>query len=213
VDWSNISADRLMQSCTQLGSIDAWAEFIRRYHSVLTSAAVRVSRRWGCGTSDEIDDVVQEIYLRLCADAASILATFRDPRADAIFGFLKVVSTNIAHDYFRRRSALKRGTRIAVNVKNIDSLPAISSDAAWAILDRRLTLEEIDVMLLTYTTGEKGPRDRAVFNFYYRHGMTAQAIAELPGIGLTSKGVEAVLYRLIKAIRQGMTGVQEKSAD
>jgi RNA polymerase sigma-70 factor (ECF subfamily) len=182
---------------------------MRRYHPVLTAAAIRVSRQWGRGGPDEIDDIVQEIYLRMCADRARILTNFRDPRSEAMFGYLKVVATNVAHDFFRRRSAAKRGAEKTASVEEAADLPAPFQD-----MNRRLSLVEIDGMLMAQTKQrDNGSRDRAVFRLYYRHGLTAQAIAELPGIGLNSKGVEGVLHRLTKAIRQGFGEAQGLGAE
>jgi len=180
---------------------------MRRYHSLLTSAAIRVSRQRGRGAPDEIDDILQEIYLKVWADGAHILTSFRDPRPEAIFGYLKVTAMNIAHDFFRRRSALKRGAERTGSIEDLSHLPAASND-----MDRQLTLSEIDRMLLAQTQKDNGPRDRAVFRLYYRYGLTAQAIADLPGIGLNSKGVEGVLHRLTKAIRLAMGGAQGMGA-
>jgi RNA polymerase sigma-70 factor (ECF subfamily) len=199
---------QLVQACAERGSAVDWEEFMRRYHSLLTAAAIRVSRQWGQGASDEIDDIVQEIYLRMCADRARVLTSFRDSRPEAIFGYLKVTATNIAHDFFRHRSALKRGAERTKSFEEIGPVPAEFND-----LDRRLTLGEINEMLLVHTQKENGPRDRTVFRLYYRYGMTAHAIAGLPGIGLNSKGVEGVLHRLTKAIRQAMGEVQETSTE
>jgi RNA polymerase sigma-70 factor (ECF subfamily) len=182
---------------------------MRRYHPVLTAAAIRVSRQWGHSAPDEIDDIVQEIYLRICADNARILTRFSDSRPDAMFGYLKVVATNIGHDFFRRRSAAKRGAEMTSSVQEAALLPAPFED-----MERRLSLSEIDDMLVSHTDQkDNGRRDRTVFRLYYRQGLTAQAIADLPGIGLTSKGVEGVLLRLTRAIRQAFGEPQELGAD
>jgi RNA polymerase sigma-70 factor (ECF subfamily) len=182
---------------------------MRRYHPLLSATAVRVSRQWGRGGPDEIDDIVQEIYLRMCADRARILTNFRDPRPEAMFGYLKVVATNIAHDFFRRRSAAKRGAEKTTSVEEAAHLPAPLQD-----MERQLSLMEIDEMLKEHTKKkDNGSRDRAVFRLYFRHGLTAQAIADLPGIGLNPKGVEGVLHRLTKAIRQGFGDAQGLGAE
>ncbi len=182
---------------------------MRRYHAVLASAAIRVSRQRGRGSPEEVDDLVQEIYLRLCADRARILTRFHDPRPKAMFGYLKVVATNIAHDFFRRQSATKRGAGQTASVEEAGNLPAPFED-----IERRVSLVEIDEMLQIHTQEkDNGKRDRAVFRLYYRHGLTTQAIAELPGIGLSSKGVEGVLSRLTKAIRQGFGQMQGLGAE
>ena len=87
----------------------AWEEFMRRYHGVISSAAIRVSRHWGSGSPDEVDDVVQEIYLKMCANGGRVLSGFRSTNTDAIYGFIKVVATNAAQDFFRQKAADKRG--------------------------------------------------------------------------------------------------------
>lgn len=182
---------------------------MRRYHPVLTAAASRVSRKWGRPGPEEVDDIVQEIYLRMCADRARILTTFQDPRPEAMFGYLKVVSTNIAHDFYRRRSAAKRGAEKISSVDDAADVPAPFHD-----IYRRLSLAEIEQTLMAQTEHkENGTRDRAVFRLYYRHGMTAQAIADLPGMGLNPKGVEGVLHRLTKTIRQAFGQAQGFDAE
>ena len=47
---------------------------MRRYHAIIVASALRVSRRWGMGTSEEVDDVVQEIYLKFWADDGRVLS-------------------------------------------------------------------------------------------------------------------------------------------
>lgn len=173
---------------------------MRRYHPILTAAATRASRQWGSGAGDETDDIVQEIYLHLCANHARVLTAFRDPRPEAMFGFIKAVATNLAHDFFRRRYAAKRDRRRIESVEDPDQLAAPFED-----MDRRLSLAEIERMLLSHTEGkDNGDRDRTVFRLYYRHGLTARAIADLPGIQLNTKGVEGVVHRLTCSIRDAL---------
>jgi len=180
---------------------------MRRYHPVITSAAIRVSRRWGVGSSEEIDDVVQEIYLKMCVDEARILGGFRAPQPEAVFSYVKVVATNVAHDYFRRRAAVKRGVLQTTSLSECDDRVSIPDD-----FERRLTLAQLDRLLVAQTQNANGTRDRVIFRLYFRQGMTAQAISQLPGIALNPKGVEGVLYRLTNAIRGAIENSQETGA-
>jgi RNA polymerase sigma-70 factor (ECF subfamily) len=41
-----------------------------------------------------------------------------------------------------------------------------------------------------------------IFWLYYEQGMTAKAIAALPSINLTSKGVESAISRLTRLVRE-----------
>jgi RNA polymerase sigma-70 factor (ECF subfamily) len=176
---------------------------MRRYHAVVTASALRVSRHWGMGTAEEVDDVVQEIYLKFWADNCRVLTAFHASQAEAIFGYIKVVATNVAHDYFRRRAATKRG------FKQTDSL----QDTEWVgmsdEIELHLTMKQLDRLLIDVTQNEHGSRDRAIFRLYYRQGLTARNISELPGIALNQKGVEAALYRLVRAIRDVMDNSKE----
>jgi RNA polymerase sigma-70 factor (ECF subfamily) len=203
VEWVDLSPDQLLRACGLPDSTPAWEEFMRRYHPILAAAATRVSTRWGLGSPDEIDDVMQEIYLGLCADRARILTSFEETRAEAVFGYLKVVATNLAHDFFRKRSAAKRG---AWRTSNLDQSADVA--APGDNFERHLTLAKVDELLVNHTQTENGARDRNIFRLYYRHGMTAQEIAELPGVGLSAKGVEGVLHRITKTIRQTLAQAQ-----
>jgi RNA polymerase sigma-70 factor (ECF subfamily) len=50
------------------------------------------------------------------------------------------------------------------------------------------------------------PRDRLIFWLYYRTGLTASAIAKLPGVGLTPSGVESAVGRLTKLVKAALAG-------
>ena len=173
---------------------------MRRYHGVITSAAVRVSRQWGDGSSEEIDDVVQEIYLKLYGERRRIFAPFQATHPDAVFGFIKVVATNAARDFFRSKEAGKRGAAVTEALREV-----LDQTRAPADLERSVSVNELHRLVVEYTQNENGERDRAIFRLYYREGMTAGAISRLPGVELNQKGVEAVLHRLTKAIREAVS--------
>ena len=207
MNWPELPPDRLLEACAKPTVGGAWEEFMRRYHPVITSAALRVSRRWGTGSSGEIDDVVQEIYLKLCADGGRILGSFRASQPEAVFGYVKVVATNIAHDFFRHQSAAKRGVLQTVSLAESNAQASLPDR-----MERRLNLAQLDRLLTALTQNENGARDRAIFRLYFRQGMTAQAISELPGVSLNAKGVEGVLYRLTRALRKVISNPQEMGA-
>jgi RNA polymerase sigma-70 factor (ECF subfamily) len=73
-------------------------------------------------------------------------------------------------------------------------------------MERDLLIGQIDRILAKQLREPFAKRDRSVFWLYYRQGLTSKAIASLPGIGLTSKGVEAMIHRLSKAVRNEIDG-------
>jgi RNA polymerase sigma-70 factor (ECF subfamily) len=53
-------------------------------------------------------------------------------------------------------------------------------------------------------TGPDQERNTRIFWLHYRVGLSARNIADLPGIGLTTKGVESILLRITKELRERM---------
>jgi len=52
-----------------------------------------------------------------------------------------------------------------------------------------------------------------VFWLYYRAGFTASAIASLPTVGLTTKGVESLIFRLTRIVRENLAGPLANNPD
>jgi RNA polymerase sigma-70 factor (ECF subfamily) len=196
----------LLDACIG-GDAAAWQEFMRRFHNVIAIGASRAARRWGVAVPATIDDLIQETYLKLCADRGRVLQQFRFEHEDALFGFLKIITTNVANDYFKALKAHKRGGN-AVSASLDDS--EIHSDtnrlAGLTGPECALLLDRVDACLRDLAPVETRDRDRKIFWLYYRQGMTAKEIAGLPHIGLTLKGVESTLHRLIRLVRTHLTG-------
>jgi RNA polymerase sigma-70 factor (ECF subfamily) len=72
-------------------------------------------------------------------------------------------------------------------------------------MERTILLQEIDLHLARSISAEELPRSRLIFWLYYRSGLSASAIASLPSIGLTTKGVESALLRLTRLVRTALT--------
>ena len=53
-------------------------EFIRRFHPVIAGSAARVAAQYGCYTSTTVEDIVQDVYVKLCDRDWRILREFRD---------------------------------------------------------------------------------------------------------------------------------------
>jgi hypothetical protein len=52
--------------------------------------------------------------------------------------------------------------------------------------------------------GRDKDRNRRIFWLYYRAGLSAAAISVLPGIGLSTKGVESLILRMTREVRERM---------
>jgi RNA polymerase sigma factor (sigma-70 family) len=199
MDYAALSAERLILACTQTGDAAAWGEFVRRFHRLIATVALRVARRWGDSSPQVVDDLIQETYLKLCAANFRILRSFKSQHPDAFYGYLKVVTANLVHDQFKAAHSGKRGSgtiEVAVD-------PQIASEggASAKSSERGILLQQVDALLSKLAAGRHLERDRRVFWLYYRVGLTANAIASLPAIGLSTKGVESTILRLTRLLR------------
>ena len=201
MDWSALSSEELIRACVSTSDTGAWEEFVRRFRPVIAATAMRTARRFGECEPQLIDDLVQDTYLKICANRCRMLRDFRPEAPEAIFGLLKKVAFSVTHDYFRsgfvaKRQAGQRDTSLDTYAES-----TIADPNGLPKVEREILIHQIDEHLTANTELATEDRDRRIFWLFYRHGMTSRAIAAIPCIGLTQKGVESVIYRLTKQVR------------
>jgi RNA polymerase sigma-70 factor (ECF subfamily) len=165
---------------------------------VIAATVIKVARRFGPPSPDLIEDLVQDTYMRLCADSFRVLRQLRSPEPNAAFGLVQAVAYTTVQDHFRGALAQKRGggkLQVPLEAGGADTASQTPS------VERAVLIGQIDDMLSSVTSSR---RDRLIFWLYYRHGFTSQAIAALPSIRISSKAVESALLRLTSAIRRRM---------
>jgi RNA polymerase sigma-70 factor, ECF subfamily len=201
VDYPALPANDLLTACIR-GDADAWEEFVRRFHPLIARVVLRVALQWREPSPHVVDDLIQETYLKLCANRSDFLQRFNSTHENALFGYIKVFTANLAHDHFKASHAQRRDSAVTASLsadtRHGLQAATVSSSAA---MDRTVLIEQIDSCLKAITSGAKGQRDRRIFWLYYRVGLSANAIAALPSIGLSTKGVETTLLRLNRQIR------------
>jgi RNA polymerase sigma-70 factor (ECF subfamily) len=197
VNYSAIPSEELIDICLRRNDESAWVEFVRRFQPLIASVAFRVSRQWGETSSSVIDDLVQETYLKLCSGA---LEGFKSDHPDAIYGFIKTITANLAHDRLKATHSRKRGGFFqTVSVESVDSTSSIPFGPEY--IERNLLIQQVDACLSTAVSGPTANRDRRIFWLYYRAGLSASAIAALPTISLSTKGVESIILRLSRVVK------------
>jgi RNA polymerase sigma-70 factor (ECF subfamily) len=210
MDYSAISPEDLVLVCFQTGDESAWAEFVRRFHPLIARVVLRIARHWGEASPQTIDDLIQDTYLKLCADRTNFSRRFKPAHRDAVFGYIKVFTANLVHDYFKASRSQKRDSAVTASIDAVPEhslgQPTVSSGAA---LDRTVLVQQVDACLRTLAPGTKGQRDRRIFWLYYRFGLPASEIAALATIGLSTKGVESTILRLSRQIRERLIHGQQ----
>jgi RNA polymerase sigma-70 factor (ECF subfamily) len=196
-------SEDLVKECVGFNNEAAWAEFIRRFQPLIAKVVGRTSRRyWAQTPSHLLDDLIQETYLKLCSDECRQLRQFQSRHQDSIYGFLKVVAANVVLDHFKSELARKRDASQTETLSDQTPLNRPSGvNGSRLTMDDMVALREIDEIVGKLYIGQILVRNRAIFWLHNRDGMTAQAIASIPWIGLNTKGVETALRRMTQMIQ------------
>lgn len=197
-----IAANRLARICAYSMKAPEWGEFVRLVTPVVALTARRVSVLWSDESGSTVSEIVQEVFLKLCEDERRILREFEDRGNDSFFKLMRMITASVATDYFRRTRAEKRGGRMgAVPLESLLIEEELSDGKAIRAVEWPTLVAQLDGLLRLYPD-TVSMRDRNLFWMYYMQGMTAEAIARIPAMGLGAKGVESALLRLVRLLRQ-----------
>lgn len=189
--------EELTALCAAARKEEVWAEFVAHTRAAIGTVCGRVARRWGARDPALVEELVQETYAKLLAGPT--LRGFQPRGPGSALGFVKVVAAGVAHDHFKQRIAQKRGGG-AQDLDWEQVEPTLAAAAPSA--DQALLHAEIEACLASLAGGATVRRDLLIFQMHYRLGMTAGAIASIPALELSPKGVESALARMIRLIRQ-----------
>jgi RNA polymerase sigma-70 factor (ECF subfamily) len=193
--------NELARACAHSADTAEWGEFLGRCAPVAALIAARVARIWqGTASSAVVDDIVQEVFVKLCEQERRILREFKPKGDDSFLALLRVITASVANDYFRRQYSEKRGGKVVTMLLDEEPSSMVAThndqDAQRAVL-----FNELDRKLRS-ASGATAERDRALFWLYYLQGLTADEIASLPGSELSAKGVESALRRVTAWLRK-----------
>jgi RNA polymerase sigma-70 factor (ECF subfamily) len=139
------------------GDKGAWEAFVRRYAGLVV-AAVRVIAR----ETAEVDDLTQEVFLRLCKDDFKLLRGY-DPSRAGLSTWLTIVARSTARD------AMRRYRPISIP---IDAVP-----------ESRLAIDPVEpVRKLKLPDALLSPRQRQILTMLYDHEMEVAEVATALGI-------------------------------
>ena len=202
---ASLSTEELILRCIQHGDESVWEEFAERFRGPIAKSVFRTAARYGGNNRSTVDDLIQETYLKLCSDDFRILRNFQHLHAQGFTAFLQVVAANITRDYFRSLHTTRHGGTLLEPLTD-DEPAATPEDRDWSAstMERQVLLAEVARHLDTCVTGPDRQRSVQVFWLYYRTGLSARAIADLPGIDLSPKGVESLILRVTRDLRQQM---------
>jgi RNA polymerase sigma-70 factor (ECF subfamily) len=205
-------SEDLIRACAESNDSAAWEEFVARFHRPVSLSIIRTAHQWGAIPQQVVDDLAQETYLKLCADKCRLLRDFALQHPEAVPGYIKTIAVNVAHDHFKSLHSQKRGSgETSQLLEDVDPQAQTKSLGSQHAMEREVLLKEIDRSLGTCSEGPDQERDRLIFWLYYQQGMSAKAIAALPTVGLTTKGVESAILRLTRLVREHVAGLRTQT--
>jgi DNA-directed RNA polymerase specialized sigma24 family protein len=185
-------AHDLFRDCAG-GDATAWDEFFTRYGRYLQLTVLRVVRQYR--VHEEYEDVLQALSADLYARRRRIFGGFEERGADSDIRYLKVVVANWVRTHcksaaLRRRREVYQDPQFEPAVPPQD-IPQISLDEALKILAADRSNQNIQ-------------RDQNIMRLYFGHGYTSAQIAGFKSLGLSESGVEGVILRSKRSIRQAI---------
>jgi len=209
MDESGDAVNELAGCCATSTDPADWKRFLRRCTPVASLTAMRIARMWtGSSSPAVVEDIVQEIFLKLCEQDRRILREFKPRGEDSFLGLLRIVSASVASDYFRRQQSAKRGGRAVTASLDEPASPAPVTADQTPVIHRSVLFAELDGKLRS-APEIIGHRDRSIFWLYYLQGFTAEEISQLPAVDLTAKGVESALRRITQWLRHQLEPLEQ----
>ena len=139
------------------GEKGAWEAFVRRYAGLVVAAVRGIARE-----TTEVEDLVQDVFLRLCRDDFRLLRSY-DPTRAQLSTWVTIIARSTARDALRRHRPV---------VVPIEAVPEgqLAVDPVEPV--RRLKLPEA---LLS-------PRQREILTMLYDREMEVAEVAKALGI-------------------------------
>jgi len=183
---------------------EVWLQLLDRIYPVLLRIARNVAHHSGLDRPEDVDDLVQEICIKIShpANLRSIRLPSDDKQAELYF---HATAANAARDALRARFASKRGENLTFSME--EHLAELSDFIAVPAIEREILFRQIDELLKASTS------ERTIFWLYFRQGLTSKEISAIPAIGLTSKGVESALQRMTASLRSRLKTTTARAED
>lgn len=144
------------------GDRQAWDAFIRRYSGLVAASVRSMAARNPGQAGIDAEDLVQEVFLRLCRQDFRLLKTY-DPSRAGLSTWLTIVARSTARDAMRRRQ---------ISSVDLDSAP----ESALA------TMPPEPVERVVIPDGMLSPRQKEILTLLYDRDMETAEIAAALGI-------------------------------
>jgi DNA-directed RNA polymerase specialized sigma24 family protein len=195
-DWPGVSDRNLVELCLERNE-DAWVELLRRYHLLIVKVSSRTIRRWFKPTPSVLDDLFEEVLVKICANEFRALRELEWRHEGTLRGLLQVVSSTVAQDYLRRCLARSRSLHLEQQLEEFVHEREVKDP--HSAVEHKILLQQIASRMAQLISEPNRTRDIAMFLLYFGYRVTAAEIARLYHLG--TKTVESKLLRLSRLAR------------
>jgi RNA polymerase sigma-70 factor (ECF subfamily) len=197
------SLSELLRLCLVECRADAWDTLVEYLQPVIASVVAARVARYGPVTAELVQDLTQDAFVKLCDNGINLMHRIEGFSEDDALAYVKETAANLVKDHFRAEQSQTRCP--PSGFADSESLNTVGDNSSVEAVERKILLGEVDRILCSLLPPKSAARDRRVFWLRHRHGMTARAIAAIPSLGLSQKGVEALLRRLNRLLEDGLT--------
>jgi len=169
----------------QGGEKAAWDRFVQRYSGIVFSAVLR--RLNPAGRGDESEDVVQDVFVRLCREDFRLLKTY-DPQRARMTTWLTVVATSSAIDHLRRSK--RRG-------EDLENVP-----------ESLLAVEPKEPVRFKIPEGLLSERQALVLEMLYQREMDPAEVAEI--LEINPQTVRSTHHKALVKLRAHFTAEESR---
>jgi RNA polymerase sigma factor (sigma-70 family) len=197
-----------------------WQEFVSRFGNRIRLVVLRSfeteqtrSPTLDAGSArDSVEDLTQEVFVRLLEGERRALGRFRGRTDHSIYTYLSAIAVNLVRDHFKKLRAVKRPRGTTSSSNSILSEPKETAlDYGQSLIgdgsgpERFVASHELREAISTVLaeTSRDGTtaRDRLVFRLFFIEGLTVDEIARNRMIGLSQSGVEKCIRRMRNALK------------
>jgi RNA polymerase sigma factor (sigma-70 family) len=163
------------------GSQRAWDDFVRAAAPIIYAGVRRSLRTRGVSSPAEIDDRVQDVFVRLLRDDCRLLRTF-DPARASLPTWLTLIARTVVHEHQRKRS-----------------LPTHSLEAARSTEPASSTSPPVETTLST-PLGMLSDQQKQVIGMLFEEGLSVeQAAARL---GVEAQTIRSAKHKALTKLRE-----------
>lgn len=222
MDYSQLSNTELVRFCGQKPlDREAWMTFVQRFDGRIRLVVYRELKNKTKAENDSqlrliLDDLVQEVYVRLFEHQARALREFIGKNENSIYHYLGMIAKNTVLNYLVKRGAQKR----QAFEQSLDSFKQYSTHGDFLLLHEAKQpvknnveesiqflglVEEVEAILNKSFKEKKRIRYQLLFRLYFIEGLAVETIQKTFFMELSKKRINNMIAEIKKILKKGLS--------